>query len=115
MSPDNDRPTSSKGWSWNLLLVQRSAKRGSEPMKKEEPIIQPHLGPTRDRVGAPLRLSEKAARRALAQAMILLGRAQNPAQVFRENKDIIITSLVILGRGDEAKELAAVYSDPASP
>ncbi len=83
-------------------------------MKNEEPMILPTLGPIRDTVGEPLRLSEKAARRALAHAMILLGRAQNPAQVFRENRDIIVTSLILLGRGDEAKEIAALYSDTGS-
>jgi len=83
-------------------------------MKKLRSSIKPHLGPTRDTAEKPITLSEKAARRALAQAMISLGRAENPAKVFHENRDVILTSLVILGRGDEAKELAATYSDAAS-
>jgi len=83
-------------------------------MKKQESTIQPRLGLNRDTVQKPITLSEKAARRALAQAMISLGRAENPAKVFHENRDVILTSLVILGRGDEAKKLAARYSDAAS-
>ena len=56
-----------------------------------------------------LNSAEISARRALAMAMIDLGRAAAPAQAIARNKDVIMTSLILLGRGDEAKKLAATY------
>ena len=76
---------------------------------KNKPLVTPRLGPAPSEENPELLKSHKAARRALAIAMVELGRAQDPARVFRENQDIIITSLILLGRGDEAKTLAATY------
>ncbi len=84
-------------------------------MKKKLPTMTPNLAPKRNAEDIPLTLSEKTARRALAQAMISLGRSNNPAETFRKNQDVILTALVILGRGEEAKSLAANYGVILSP
>ncbi|MED5464209.1 MAG: hypothetical protein VX699_06125 [Myxococcota bacterium] len=78
-------------------------------MKKHTPIMEPRLGSARSDDVTDLNSAEISARRALAMAMIDLGRAADPAQAFARNKDVIMTSLILLGRGDEAKKLAATY------
>jgi len=83
-------------------------------MTKTTPIIEPRLGSARSDDVADLNPGETAARRALALAMIDLGRAADPAQAFARNKDVIMTSLILLGRGDEAKKLAATYGMAAA-
>lgn len=80
-----------------------------ESTNKKKPPVSPRLGPLESGSSSGLSGNHKAARRALAIAMIELGRAEDPAKVFRENQDIIMTSLILLGRGDEAKSLAATY------
>jgi len=81
---------------------------------KNKSPLSPRLGPALSGADKGLSASHKAARRALAIAMIELGRAKDPARVFRENQDIIMTSLILLGRGEEAKALAATYGVTSS-
>jgi hypothetical protein len=57
---------------------------------------------------------KRFARRALAAAMVALGRADDPAQVFLENREVIVTSLILLGREDEARALVARFSGEGS-
>ena len=85
-----------------------------ESVNKNKPPVSPRLGPSESESSSGLSGNHKAARRALAIAMIELGRAEDPGKVFRENQDIIMTSLILLGRGDEAKRLAATYGLTAS-
>jgi hypothetical protein len=85
--------------------VESISNGGRTVAGKTSKDVQPTLA-ARGTVLAELSSSARAARRALAGAMVELGRADDPHAAFLDRKDVILTALLLLGRSDEAKRLA---------